>query len=88
MSDDKTEVKMCKRGIHDLNDPNTVLYVQPSNGTRQCAVCHAEQVKEYRARPKGPCKRCGSTNRQKNGTCNECARKRKEALEVAEDEFL
>jgi len=84
----KTEPKLCKRGLHDLNDPKTLIYIQPSNGTRQCLVCHREQVKEYRARPKGPCKKCGSTNREKNGTCRDCSARRKAARELAADDFL
>ena len=29
---------LCKRGLHDLGDPENV-YVQPSNGIRHCKPC-------------------------------------------------
>lgn len=31
-------MRLCKRGLHDLDDPENV-YVQPSNGIRHCKPC-------------------------------------------------
>jgi hypothetical protein len=74
--------------LHDINDPAN-QYIQPSNGVRQCLHCHRAQMVEYRKRPKGPCKRCGSIDRRKDGTCNDCRRRRQAAQEIADaEEFL
>lgn len=43
-----TDRRLCRRSLHDLDDPDNV-YVQPSNGGRQCKPCMSERRKRNRA---------------------------------------